>query len=487
MLGNGFTSYSLIQIPVFLRIASVTLIALIACKFIPAKKTSNNYLQFIVPTLAVLFFAVHLCTHLICTPSGGVHVGVYGNVVWNTANGDFYMSDWFTNILGYHMLIISPFIYLPAIIFSNPFAFTIMHLLFVALGGIAIERLMFKISNNIRLSATAGIIYFFNPYIISWFNNSFTVYSPIFVLLPLTFFYAESNKKNLAGLLALSTALLLEDIAIGLALFWTAELFFRKKKFLPVWFGPAVILILSVYYFFIKPHLINVSSESQHLIEFLKFGFIGDVSSKIKFLLHLIVGTAGLCLFSPVFLLIGLPDVILAILSPTLEVHLVESPYLPALASSMMIAAVYGMKKVSELLPQTLSEKIPSFMNLFVILLSVAAYTNFVFSINNITACNEYNYERPFALDFIPVGATVATNDQTFYGWAIDRRCILLDKVWFSWLADVSEKKAPNCEWILLNSSKNNSGREVLMNLISSGRFQIVSSKGDIFIARRNQ
>jgi len=131
----------------------------------------------------------------------------------------------------------------------------------------------------------------FNPYVTSWFLNPFAIYSPIFFLLPLAFLEGEKGHLHRAGLLALVAGLLLEDIAMGLLLYWAAERF-QKARVLPRWFGIITLALLAIYYVILRPQLPHVGSEGQHLAA------ARDISSyfsaaKIGFLAHLVIGTGG--------------------------------------------------------------------------------------------------------------------------------------------------------------------------------------------------
>lgn len=424
------------------------------------------------------------------TFEGGLHVGFYANAAWNVVQGDPYRQDWFGSVLGYHALFSGIWLSLPALAFDHPWAFTALHLVYTALGAPSYAALARHLTRRNDVAIAVGVLFLLNPYVTGWFWNPFTVYAPVFALLPLAFLAAEHGRRHLAGLLALAAGLLLEDIALGLLLYWGAERILARDRHadrrLPGWFGYAQGGVLALYFLVLKPHLPAVGSEGQHLAPALASGDLGALleRGKIGFLAHTVLGTAGLCLLAPFPLLITAADVGLALVSPTLEVHLINSPYLPALGAGILLSGVYGLDRLLRVLPSLERYAAPALLCWALAL--PAAYTHSPYAAGLWKTGGPENAGIPHsALAVVPVGAEVATNDSVFYGWAYDRRVVFLDDLFFTWLATSSRSRAREAEWIVLDRARKNSGCRDLEELLARGEHILVREDGTRVVARR--
>jgi len=300
---------------------------------------------------------------------GGFDQAMYETLHGNfMRNSSFFASEGTTNpsLLSKHSFY-TQILFVPIYYFyQNPNIFLIFQALVVGLGALPLYwlgKLFFK--NNI-LTLLIPFTYLLNPMVhdITLFD-----YHPIAIAMPIfmfAFYYLNTKSYGKFYLLAFLLALTKEDLSLTVAMFGIYMLAVQKEKL-----RGFIVFILSILFFFVNQKVLLpafIGSETYVLIT-VRYSHLGtsgieivktlltkpwllitySISTlKVVYLTVLLIPVAFLPLISPTILALGIPALLINLLSLEPSMHSPFEQYYPATVIPFIyLASVYSLKKIN--------------------------------------------------------------------------------------------------------------------------------------------
>lgn len=336
--------------------------------------------------------------------TGRFDLGNMDQAVWNTRHGRiFQITDPNgTNIisrLAFHadfiLILISPLYF----IWSNPKTLLILQTVILSLGAIFVYLLSKEILKNKSISLVFALSFLLNPSL--QYSNLYDFHAVTLAttfLLAATYFFIK-RRYVFFIIFAILAALTKEQVWAIVSIYGLILLFsslkdllksknLRKKSLLlKSVFGVAFFAFSIGIFYYLVWYAIPYSRGGEHfaLSYYSDFGnsptsvikniifepgktFLTIFSySKIYYLYQMFAHLGFLSIFSPVFLLFAIPDLLVNTLSNNNQLHQIYYQYTATITPFIFISAIYGVHRLRKIFP-----KIP--LNFYVILLTLTVF-----------------------------------------------------------------------------------------------------------------
>jgi uncharacterized membrane protein len=298
--------------------------------------------------------------------TGRYDLGNMTQVVWNTANGNFFQMthpDGVESVsrLAFHadfiLILFAPFYFL----WDSPKVLLLVQAVIAGMGAIFVYLIALKILKHKLLALLFAISYLLNPSV-GWavlFDFHPVVLATTF-LLGAVYFLLE-KRLLLWGVFALLAALTKEQVWFVVALFGPMLYFYTKKRVLGI--GVFVVSI-GIFYLLLWHVIPGVASSQGHfalsyfseggsspsdIVKQVLFSpgetLVKFTSSERLFYLHALFAPLGyLSLLSPFWLLFSAPDFALNLLSDKEELHHIYYHYTAIITVFVYLSGIYGVR-----------------------------------------------------------------------------------------------------------------------------------------------
>ncbi len=375
--------------------------------------------------------------------SSGLDLGNMDQTVWNTLHGRFFTltnESGTVSRLAIHtdiaLIFFAPFY----LLWNNPNTLTVLASIFLGLGAIPTYLIANHVLRNKNLALIFSSLYLLNP-ALEWVNIfDFHAVSLAIPILLMAFYSVLKCRWKWYVFFICLALLTKESVSLQVAVMGlVVALAFKERKL-----GIATLLTGIVWFltmvFVVTPYF---SPQSKHwAFEWFQLGGVQThqplfqtLQTKLAFILErflfnpeirvyysLLLKSSGfLPLLGFPWLILGLPDLVINILSSHSEMHSIRYHYTSGLIPAMIISSIYGVAYVSKLLKKTpISQKLHSFLVYLIVgtALLIVLRVNYHYSpLPTTAACVCANYkvtkedvEFDSVLQSIPVDASVTAS-----------------------------------------------------------------------------
>jgi len=304
--------------------------------------------------------------------TGRFDLGNMDQTVWNTIHGRiFQLTDpngtETVSRLAFHSDFILIFLSPLYLLWESPKMLLFTQSIILALGGIFVYAIAWKILKNKLVALVFAFAFFINPAVN--YTNLFDFHA---VSLATTFFlgafYFMLNKKYLPMTLFLILAgITKEQILVITALFGAYIFLFNKRRML----GASIFTISFLIFYILIWHAIPNASGSQHFAlqfysdygesptDVIKNIFLDPVSTiktlfqkdQLDYVRKIFIPTGYLSIFSPLALLFALPDLAINLLSQNKQMHEIYYQYSAAITPFVFVSTIFGFKNIKSAFP----------------------------------------------------------------------------------------------------------------------------------------
>ncbi len=325
--------------------------------------------------------------------TGRFDLGNMAQTVWNSSRGRFFL---FTNPngtdtvsrLAFHadfiLVLLAPFYY----IWSHPKILLLIQTVLVAAGAFFAYAIARDILKNKNLALVFSFLYLVNPSIErSNLYDFHAITLATFFLLGTYYFYRQRNYVFFS-LFAFLAAITKEEVWVITALFGIFIFFFHGRRLL----GSAVFFVSCAMFYFLIWQAIPQALGSGHFA-LSYYSDFGDSPGKIirttifspvktittildpgrlRYLNQLFLPLGYLSIFSPLYLIFALPDLLINLLSNNTQLHQIYYQYTAAISPFIFITGILGLERLRKII------KLPS-MFFIIYLLSASLISAYFF------------------------------------------------------------------------------------------------------------
>jgi len=306
--------------------------------------------------------------------TGKFDLGNMAQTVWNTLNGNFFMltnpnGTEIVSRLSFHadfiLILLTPFYYF----WPNPKILLLIQTLVISLGAIYVYLIAKQILKSKNIALLFSFVYLINP-LIQYVNlYDFHAVSFAITFLLASFYYILKNNFYLTFLFLILAGLTKEQIWLVSALMFL-YFYIKNHKTQDIRVKKALSFVFSVLSFIIFYYLIWIAipnaSGSNHfalsyysefgdspgivikniLLDPLKtLGVVFD-EKNIKYLYNLFMPVGFLSIFSPLYLIFALPDLIINLLSNNRQLSDIYYQYTSGIIPFLFVSSIYGFKYI---------------------------------------------------------------------------------------------------------------------------------------------
>jgi uncharacterized membrane protein/alpha-beta hydrolase superfamily lysophospholipase len=304
--------------------------------------------------------------------TGRFDLGNMDQTVWNTIHGRvFQITDPNgTNIisrLSFHadflLIFLAPFYFL----WQDPRMLLLLQVCIIACGSICIFLLAKNILDNKRIAFFFALFFLLNPsvcYAVLYDFHAVTLATTFFLA---AFYFLLKKRYFFYTIFLFLAGLSKEEVWIVVAFLGLFTAFSEKKKIVGYTIFITSFMIFVTIFFYLIPHIRG--SNHFALSYYADFGTtpVGILktmilspqktlsvlftSSRILYIIELLLPLGFLPSFTPVYLIFLLPDLFINLLSNSEQFHQIYYQYTSVITPFLFIAAIYSFQKLQKKLP----------------------------------------------------------------------------------------------------------------------------------------
>ena len=336
--------------------------------------------------------------------TGRFDLGNMDQAVWNTIHGRIFQvtdpngTDTISR-MAFHadliLVLISPLYY----VWSDPRTLLILQSVVLGLGAVFVFLIAKRVLNNKNLALVFSAVYLLNPAL--QFSNLYDFHAVVLgtTLLLATFYFYLKRNYILFLVFAVLSGLTKEEVWAVISLFGVAIVFrvllenkfklsFTKKQILEIIFGLGTAFVSGLIFYLLIWIIIPLFKGGNHFALSFYSDFGGnasDISKNIIFsplktfslilsrqgiayMTELIMPLGFLSLFSPLYLIFAVPDLLINLLSSNVGQQQIYYQYTATITPFVIISAIFTVSLIKKYFPKINNRLIAAYLIIFAIL-----------------------------------------------------------------------------------------------------------------------